>query len=196
MKKLTKVASTTLCSVMALSIIGINASALNESPSLVNDRVKITYKDISEHACTDENGNIIPAEYLNNWSVQINNMTKEQREEMQNKTGNKVSIANAYLSKNNQDGTSGSVCSQFTADKTGFAFVITNAPGASNYNVKLYEGKIGKGKAVSNFAVSDINNGVYFTGLTVGKEYYVKISSSTLITSGCTATYETITFDA
>lgn len=130
----------------------------------------------------------------NEWAISINNMTTKQRQDIENNYNTIVS--NAYLSKNNQDGTNGNICSPFTAEKTGFAFLVTNASGAVNYNVQLYEGKAGEGKAVSNYAVSDINNGVYFTGLTKGKEYYVKISSSTLTTNGCTATYETAYFDA
>lgn len=31
--------------------------------------------------------------------------------------------------------------------------------------------------------------------LGIGAEYYIKISSSTLVTNGCTATYEAIAFD-
>lgn len=133
---------------------------------------------------------------LKDLSVTINSMTTEQIEEMQNKAQDKLITANAYLSKNNQTGTNGSICSPFVAEKTGIAFVITNAEGATNYNVQLYEGKVGEGKIVSDYATRDVSDGVQFTGLTVGKDYYFKISSSTLVTSGCTATYEIIAFDA
>ncbi len=129
------------------------------------------------------------------WDTQINIMTSEQREEMQNQSKNNIKTANAYLSKNNQDGTNGNICSEFIADKTSIAFVLTNAPGATNYNIQLYEGKAGEGKIVSNYATVNVNDGVYFTGLTIGKEYYMKISSSTLSTNGCTATYETVSFN-
>lgn len=133
---------------------------------------------------------------LKDWSVDINVMTIQQRDEMQSQAGDNVTTANAYLTKNNQNGTNGSICSPFVAEKNGMVFILVNAPGATNYNVQLYEGKAGQGKAVSNYATTDVNNGVYFTGLTIGKEYYIKISSSTLVTSGCTATYETIAFDS
>ena len=129
------------------------------------------------------------------WPVDIHVMTMEERAEMQDQTGDKVTIGTAYLSKNNTSGTNGNICSPFTAEKTGMAFVLINAPGATDYNVQLYVGKPGEGERVSNYATVDVNNGVYFTVLTIGAEYYIKISSSTLVTNGCTATYEAIAFD-
>lgn len=74
------------------------------------------------------------------------------------------------------------------------AFVITSVPGASNYNVQLYTGTPGDGERVSNYAAVVVNNGVYFTGLTVGEVYCLKLSSNTLTTNSCTAVYSMFTY--
>lgn len=102
----------------------------------------------------------------------------------------------AYLPKNNAAGSSGNICAPFTADKENVAFVILSAPGAIDYNVQLYVGEPGEGSAVSNYAVVGVNNGVYLIGLTVGQSYYFKISSSSLVISGCNAQYSMFTYDA
>lgn len=74
------------------------------------------------------------------------------------------------------------------------AFVVKSAPGALNYNVQLYAGVPGAGERASNYATIEVNNGVYFSGLTVGQSYYMKISSNTLPTAGCTAIYAMLMF--
>lgn len=122
------------------------------------------------------------------WPVDLHSITPSQREELRGQG----SIGTAYLSQNNHTGTNGSLCAPFTAQNTSAFFVLTAAPGAANYNVQLYEGTPGQGKAVSNYAVSPVDGGVCFTGLTPGREYYMKISSSTLVASGCTACYQLI----
>ena len=61
------------------------------------------------------------------WPVDIHVMTMEERAEMQDQAGDKVTIGTAYLSKNNTSGTNGNICSPFTAEKTGMAFVLINA---------------------------------------------------------------------
>lgn len=99
------------------------------------------------------------------------------------------SKSSAYLSKNNPTGTNGVSCASFTARRTSAVFLLTSAPGAENYNIQLYRGPLGEGERVSDYTKVAVNNGVYFLGLTVGESYYVKISSSTLKTDGCTAIY-------
>lgn len=98
-------------------------------------------------------------------------------------------VSTAYLSKNNAAGTNGGVCSPFTARRTSAVFLLTSAPGATDYNVQLYRGLPGQGERVSDYAKVAVNNGVYFLGLTVGENYYLKISSGTLKTDACTAAY-------
>lgn len=68
------------------------------------------------------------------------------------------------------------------------AFVITNAPGASTYNVGLLDSH---GNAVSDwFEEVPINNPVGFRNLIVGEEYHFVVSSNDVPERGCTANYE------
>lgn len=118
--------------------------------------------------------------------VTLHNLTPSQREALRGQG----QVGTAYLSQNNETGTNGSLCAPFTAQAASAVFVLTTAPGAENYNMQLYQGMPGEGKAASDYTVSPVNGGVCFTGLEPGKTYYMKISSSTLRSSGCTATYE------
>ena len=118
--------------------------------------------------------------------VTLYNLTSSQREALRGQG----QVGTAYLSQNNETGTNGSLCAPFTAQAASAVFVLTTAPGAENYNVQLYQGMPGEGKAASDYTVSPVDGGVCFTGLEPGKTYYMKISSSTLRSSGCTATYE------
>lgn len=118
--------------------------------------------------------------------VTIHALSSSQREELEERG----QVGTAYLSQNNETGTNGSLCAPFTAQAASAVFVLAAAPGAESYNVQLYQGNPGQGKAVSNYTVSPVDGGVCFTGLEPGKTYYMKISSSTLRSSGCTATYE------
>ena len=118
--------------------------------------------------------------------VTLHNLTPSQREALRGQG----QVGTAYLSQNNETGTNGSLCAPFTAQAASAVFVLTTAPGAENYNVQLYQGMPGEGKAASGYTVFPVNGGVCFTGLGPGKTYYMKISSSTLRSSGCTVTYE------
>lgn len=118
--------------------------------------------------------------------VTLHNLTPSQREALRGQG----QVGTAYLSQNNETGTNGSLCAPFTAQAASAVFVLTTVPGAENYNVQLYQGMPGEGKAASDYTVSPVNGGVCFTGLEPGKTYYMKISSSTLRSSGCTVTYE------
>lgn len=118
--------------------------------------------------------------------VTLHNLTSSQREALRGQG----QVGTAYLSQNNETGTNGSLCAPFTAQTTSAVFVLAAAPGAESYNVQLYQGVPSEGKAVSNYTISPVDGGVCFTGLEPGKTYYMKISSSTLRSSGCTATYE------
>ena len=118
--------------------------------------------------------------------VTLHNLTPSQREALRGQG----QVGTAYLSQNNETGTNGSLWAPFTAQAASSVFVLTTAPGAENYNVQLYQGMPGEGKAASDYTVSPVNGGVCFTGLEPGKTYYMKISSSTLRSSGCTVTYE------
>lgn len=128
------------------------------------------------------------------YPVKIHTMTMEERNAFEPQTGYTPAAGTAYLSQNNESGTNGSVCAVFNADKANMAFVITSAPGATNYNVQLYTGTPGEGVRVSNYAAVVVNNGVYFTGLTIGQIYYLQVSSNTLVTTGCTAVYSMFTY--
>lgn len=123
------------------------------------------------------------------YSVEIHVMTAEERNAFESQTEATPIVGTAFLSPNNEDGTNGSICAPFTAETANMAFVVKSAPGALNYNVQLYAGVPGAGERASNYATIEVNNGVYFSGLTVGQSYYMKISSNTLPTAGCTAIY-------
>ena len=129
------------------------------------------------------------------WPVTIHVMDAAERNEFEQQAEG-FSSGTLHVSKNNASGTNGSVGAAFTADKTGMAIVLTSVPGAVNYNIQLYAGKPGEGQRVSNYATADVNNGVYFTGLEVGTDYYIKVSSSTLTANACTAVYQMTAFDA
>lgn len=126
--------------------------------------------------------------------VKIHTMTLAERAAFETQPEYTPTIGSAYLSKNNESGTNGSVCAPFTASKTSMAVVVNNAPGAINYNVQLYAGVPGEGERVSNYATVNVNNGVYFTGLTLGTVYYLKLSSNILSTDSCTAVYSMFTY--
>lgn len=117
-------------------------------------------------------------------------MTAQERDDFEKQSAElQCAPATAYLPKNNPDGTNGNVCAPFQAESDSIAFVLTSAPGAASYNVQLYAGVPGEGERASDYAVAGVNNGVIFSGLTAGQDYYIKISSDTLATSGCTALY-------
>lgn len=118
--------------------------------------------------------------------VTLHNLTPSQREALRGQG----QVGTAYLSQNNETGTNGSLCALFTAQAASAVFVLAAAPGAESYNVQLYQGNPGQGKAASDYTVSPVDGGVCFAGLQPGEPYYMKISSSTLRSSGCTATYE------
>lgn len=128
------------------------------------------------------------------YSVEIHVMTAEERNAFESQTEATPIVGTAFLSPNNEDGTNGSICAPFTAETANMAFVVKSAPGALNYNVQLYAGVPGAGERASNYATIEVNNGVYFSGLTVGQSYYMKISSNTLPTAGCTAIYAMLMF--
>ena len=128
------------------------------------------------------------------YPVEIHVMTAEERNAFESQTEATPIVGTAFLSPNNEVGTNGSICAPFTAETANMAFVVKSAPGALNYNVQLYAGVPGAGERASNYATIEVNNGVYFSGLTVGQSYYMKISSNTLPTAGCTAIYAMLMF--
>lgn len=96
----------------------------------------------------------------------------------------------AYLPKNNGNGTNGNPAVQFVAEGNTVVFRITNAPGATDYNAQLYAGTPGSGYRVEQYYENvPINNAVACVTLIPGQSYYYVISSNSLITSGCTASY-------
>ena len=79
--------------------------------------------------------------------VTLHNLTPSQREALRGQG----QVGTAYLSQNNETGTNGSLCAPFTAQAASAVFVLTTAPGAENYNVQLYQGMPGEGKAASDY---------------------------------------------
>ena len=99
-----------------------------------------------------------------------------------------VSIESTVKLNRNTTGFQGTGCGYFTADAQTVTFVITNAPGASTYNVGLFDSH---GNAVSDwFEEVPMNNPVGFRNLIVGEEYHFVVSSNDVPERGCTANYE------
>ena len=130
----------------------------------------------------------------NEYPIEIHVMTEDERSAFEQQTEYIPVIGTAFLDRNNAAGTNGNICASFTAELKNVAIVLVSVPGATDYNIQLYEGASGEGTRISNYATVGVNNGVYFSGLTKGQEYYFKVSSNTLPTNGCTARYTMIQY--
>ena len=127
------------------------------------------------------------------YSVKVYAMTAEERSALDAQTEPVPAVGTAFLPRSSRDGASGNVCAPFTAKTADVAFVLYSAPGATDYNVRLCAGEPGAGKWASNAVTVKVNDGVCFSGLTVGQAYYMEVSSDTLSTAGCTALYKCAT---
>ena len=127
------------------------------------------------------------------YSVKVYAMTAEERSALDAQTEPVPAVGTAFLPRSSRDGASGNVCAPFTAKTADVAFVLYSAPGATDYNVRLCAGEPGAGKWASKAVTVKVNDGVRFSGLTVGQAYYMEVSSDTLSTAGCTALYKCAT---
>ena len=127
------------------------------------------------------------------YSVKTHAMTAEERSALDAQTEPAPAAGTAFLPRSSRDGASGNACAPFTAKTADVAFVLYSAPGATDYNVRLCAGEPGAGKWASNAVTVKVNDGVRFSGLTVGQAYYMEVSSDTLSTAGCTALYKCAT---
>ena len=127
------------------------------------------------------------------YSVKVYAMTAEERSALDAQTEPAPAVGTAFLPRSSRDGASGNACAPFTAKTADVAFVLYSAPGATDYNVRLCAGEPGAGKWVSDAVTVKVNDGVRFSGLTVGQAYYMEVSSDTLSTAGCTALYKCAT---
>ena len=127
------------------------------------------------------------------YSVKTHAMTAEERSALDAQTEPVPAVGTAFLPRSSRDGASGNACAPFTAKAADVAFVLYSAPGATDYNVRLCAGEPGAGKWVSDAVTVKVNDGVRFSGLTVGQAYYMEVSSDTLSTAGCTALYKCAT---
>lgn len=127
------------------------------------------------------------------YSVKVYAMTAEERSTLDAQTEPAPAVGTAFLPRSSRDGASGNVCAPFTAKTADVAFVLYSAPGATDYNVRLCAGEPGAGKWASKAVTVKVNDGVRFSGLTVGQAYYMEVSSDTLSTAGCTALYKCAT---
>lgn len=130
------------------------------------------------------------------YDVEAHVITQEEQAHFALQTQPDTLTGTAYLPRNDGTGTNGGICAPFRAELDSLAFVLTSAPGATAYNVQLYAGQPGDGVRTSHYATADVNNGVCFTGLTAGQDYYLKISSNSLSTAGCTAVYTMLQYQA
>lgn len=127
------------------------------------------------------------------YSVKVYAMTAEERSALDAQTEPVPAVGTAFLPRSSRDGASGNACAPFTAKAADVAFVLYSAPGATDYNVRLCAGEPGAGKWASDAVTVKVNDGVRFSGLTVGQAYYMEVSSDTLSTAGCTALYKCAT---
>ena len=127
------------------------------------------------------------------YSVKTHAMTAAERSALDAQTEPVPAVGTAFLPRSSRDGASGNACAPFTAKTADVAFVLYSAPGAADYNVRLCAGEPGAGKWASNAVTVKVNDGVRFSGLTVGQAYYMEVSSDTLSTAGCTALYKCAT---
>mgnify|MGYP000865508391 FL=1 len=127
------------------------------------------------------------------YSVKTHAMTAEERSALDTQTEPAPAVGTAFLPRSSRDGASGNACAPFTAKTADVAFVLYSAPGATDYNVRLCAGEPGAGKWASDAVTVKVNDGVCFSGLTVGQAYYMEVSSDTLSTAGCTALYKCAT---
>ena len=127
------------------------------------------------------------------YSVKTHAMTAEERSALDAQTEPVPAVGTAFLPRSSRDGASGNACAPLTAKTADVAFVLYSAPGATDYNVRLCAGEPGAGKWASNAVTVKVNDGVCFSGLTVGQAYYMEVSSDTLSTAGCTALYKCAT---
>ena len=127
------------------------------------------------------------------YSVKVYAMTAEERSALDAQNEPAPAVGTAFLPRSSRDGASGNVCAPFTAKTADVAFVLYSAPGATDYNVRLCAGEPGAGKWASKAVTVKVNDGVRFSGLTVGQAYYMEVSSDTLSTAGCTALYKCAT---
>ena len=127
------------------------------------------------------------------YSVKTHAMTAKERSALDAQTEPVPAVGTAFLPRSSRDGASGNACAPFTAKTADVAFVLYSAPGATDYNVRLCAGEPGAGKWASKAVTVKVNDGVCFSGLTVGQAYYMEVSSDTLSTAGCTALYKCAT---
>ena len=127
------------------------------------------------------------------YSVKTHAMTAEERDALDAQTEPAPAVGTAFLPRSSRDGASGNACAPFTAKTADVAFVLYSVPGATDYNVRLCAGEPGAGKWASDAVTVKVNDGVRFSGLTVGQAYYMEVSSDTLSTAGCTALYKCAT---
>ena len=127
------------------------------------------------------------------YSVKTHAMTAAERSALDAQTEPAPAVGTAFLPRSSRDGASGNACAPFTAKTADVAFVLYSAPGATDYNVRLCAGEPGAGKWASDAVTVKVNDGVRFSGLTVGQAYYMEVSSDTLSTAGCTALYKCAT---
>ena len=123
------------------------------------------------------------------YSVKTHAMTAGERDALDAQTDPAPAAGTAFLPRSGNGSASGNICAPFTAKASDIAFVLYSAPGATDYNVRLCAGEPGAGKWASNAVTVKVNDGVRFSGLTVGQTYYMEVSSDTLSTAGCTAFY-------
>ena len=123
------------------------------------------------------------------YSVKTHAMTAEERDALDAQTDPAPAAGTAFLPRSGNGSASGNICAPFTAKASDIAFVLYSAPGATDYNVRLCVGEPGAGKWASNAVTVKVNDGVRFSGLTVGQAYYMEVSSDSLSTAGCTAFY-------
>lgn len=178
-----------LVATMALSVMCVGASAeeygVLENLPFEDGEAVVFYKDISTHACIDEDGNVIPAEHLYDEQYEISPCVTIYE------TENNGSIGTADQTYSNYDNV-GTIATagdedfwKVTFDETGTGvgsanFWLGNVPSDCDYRITIYESA---GDGYYNGYVVD-NNGdggqelLSNFDVFTGRVYYIRVDSA------------------
>ena len=122
----------------------------------------------------------------------VRGLTAEETEAIFNsREGEVIANSRTYMPRN-VDGNQGNNCGSFTATTSEVAFRVKSVinGSASTYNVVMFEGVYPNGSVFCEYETSAIGNGVTFSDLRVGYDYYFVISSDDCTGNGVNVYYE------
>lgn len=172
MKKAKKQLALVLAAVMAFGLLATTAGAAEVAPS----------QDVISEECLPAPGFITykmlhGEEYDNPVEALLNDASARAYA--------------CYIPYNDGSGTSGQIAATFTAETSTVAFVLTSLGGGSNYAAALWKdnGSLPP-SLVADYGEYGFGTGFVQSGLTVGQNYFIKISSQTVPSPGVNGRYE------